>query len=855
MFYANNEQVKGIFLNGRNYNYLAFGFGKIIPEDRRAEQLNLNLAEKYLNQYRIVFGTVKDGYDNALVSPRFDKPDSNGIFHTPFTYCYGGNIVPTKEVNVLITNGEFALSNALVYSDMNINGAVNYFAVNTDFQSHNVNVFPEKDNYQVSPWLYYEMLNNCGNFHLNISTRFSKSGYPTLRDCFNFHGNFKYVGNADKNYPGFRGFLYGCKDGIFNIDCTNMHGGGSDANIYNYYNFSGIHSCSNINLNITGSSWQVWPHDHSFSNNCNINTYNVISGFGYINDCNFNVVLPKDSKPEMNNGFEFLNNAENCNYNLNALDSNLFNYRSVGYVPFFGNLNNCNLNLQVNNAVEFGDLFGGYFNNCSIVFDNIKGNLVSNHGWWNLYNCNISGNVEASSSIQGFIEYGFDLNVNLNVSKSSRILPIWGSRNVRGNLVCGDMTYVTYSSYLNLDVSSGGLSLINVEHSLFNLNGTRVEFTNINNIYARANNTTFRCYNTNNTNIYSEGGSTGILGADNCYNLKLSGLTFQTPDSDSLFENVYNSDLKFGIVYPYYRLWRVENCKIDGFPRGFAYVSNCVFRPFNIKQVSLRNSEVGTWYNLWPHRTTAGIRSMANLSNCRIDASVFINSGDISGGDNLQTNLENHYSEVIVDTNNETSRLNISCNVLHLELRPPMPQMPFVVAGFVDSSISADSIHPFVGPGITNAGAKVGTNTRVYCSGYCETPFYSRITDYKSQNQPIVLLNNYNITNRDMCSLSGGLYRFGTLSNAPYLDMNNGACVFINNTSLRSVNVDNALLFIGSNASVTGTATVQNGGVIANLANWGPAAHYFLTTKSFAWNIWDKGPWGNQSLYDFCRNV
>lgn len=855
MFYANNEQVKGIFLNGRNYNYLAFGFGKIIPEDRSAEQLNLNLAEKYLNQYRIVFGTVKDGYDNALVSPRFDKPDSNGMFHTPFTYCYGGNIIPTKEVNILITNGEFALSNALVYSDMNINGAVNYFAVNTDFQSHNVNVFPEKDNYQVSPWLYYEMLNNCSNFDLNISTRFSKSGYPTLRDCFNFSGNFKYVGNADKKYPGFRGFLYGCKDGIFNIDCTNMHGGGSDANIYNYYNFSGIHSCSNINLNIVGSSWQVWPHDHSFSNNCNINTYNVISGFGYINDCNFNVVLPKDSKPEMDSGFEFLNNAENCNYNLNALDSNLFNYRSVGYVPFFGNLNNCNLNLQVNNAVEFGDLFGGYFNNCSIVFDNIKGNLVSKHGWWNLYNCNISGNVEASSSIQGFIEYGFDLNVNLNVSKSSRILPIWGSRNVKGNLVAGGMTYITYSSYLNLNVSSGGLNLINVEHSLFNLNGTRVEFTNINNIYARANNTTFRCYNTNNTNIYSEGGSTGILGADNCYNLKLSGLTFQTPDSDSLFENVYNSDLKFGIVYPYYRLWRVENCKIDGFPRGFAYVSNCVFRPFNIKQVGLRNSEVGTWYNLWPHRTTAGIRSMANLSNCRIDASVFINSGDISGGYNLQTSLENHYNNVSVATSNENSRLTISCNDLQLYLQPPMPQMPFVVAGFVDSSISADSIHPFVGPGITNAGAKVGTNTRVYCSGYCATPFYSRITDYTSQNKPIVLLNNYNITNRDMCSLSGGLYRFGTLSNAPYLNMNNGACVFINNTSLSSVNVDNSLLFIGSNVSITGTATVQNGGVIANLANWGPAAHYFLTTKSFAWNIWDKGPWGNQSLYDFCRNV
>lgn len=854
MFYVNNEQVKGIFLNGRNYNYLVFGFGKIIPEDRSAEQLNINLARKYLNQYRIEFGTVKDGYENALVSPRFDKPDSYGVFHTPFTYYNNGNIIPTKQVPVLITNGEDALSNALVYNDMNINGAVNYFAVNTDFQGHNVNVFPEKDNYQSSPWLYYEMLNNCGNFDLNINTRFSKSGYPTLRDCFNFSGNFRYVGNADNKYPGFRGFLYGCKDGVFNIDCTNMHGGGSDANTQNYYNFSGIHSCSNINLNITGSSWQVWPHDHSFTNNCNINTYNVISGFGYMNDCNFNVVLPKDSKPEMTSGFMFLNNAENCNYNLNALDSNIYNYRSVGYVPFFENLNNCNLNLQVNNAVEFGDLFGGYFNNCNIVFDNIKGNLVSNHGWWNLYNCNITGNVEASSSVQGFLERSDGLNVNLNVSKSSRILPIWGSRNVKGNLVAGDMTYVTYSSYLNLNVSMGKLNLINVEHGRFNLNGANIEGINLNNVYARANNNvSIRLYYTNNTNIYSEGHNVSILGAVNCYNLKLTGLTFQTPDSDSLFENIYNSDLKFGTVNPYYRLWRVRNCKIDGFPRGFAYVNNCVFHPLTIRHVIMSNSEVGTWYNLWPHRTRAGIRTMGNLVNCKIDAITWVDSGNTSGGDNLQTNLENHYTDVTVGTSNENSRLTISCNVLRLRLEPVIQS--FVIAGFVDSSISANNIYPFAGFGIPNAGAKVGTNTRVYCSGNCETQFYSSGISFSSQNQPIVLLNNYNLTNREMGRLSGGLYRFGTLSNASYLSMNNGACVFINNTRISSVDVDNALLFMGSNVSVTGTVSVTNGGVIANLANWGPGAHYFFVTRSFAWNVYDKGPWGEQALYDFCVSV
>ena len=259
MFYANNELVKGIFLNGRNYNYLAFGFGKIIPEDRNAEQLNLNLAKKYLNQYRIEFGTVKDGYENALVSPRFDKPDYNGVFHTPFTYYYGGNIIPTKEVPVLITNGNYALRNALVYNDMNINGAVNYFATNTDFQGHNVNVFPEREGVQqYQALLNYEVLNNCSNFDLNIETRFSKAAYPTLYNCNNFSGNFRYVGSVDNQYPGFRDFLYQCKDGVFNIDCTNMHGGGSDANVTNYYNFSGIQYCENMKVNITGSSWQVW---------------------------------------------------------------------------------------------------------------------------------------------------------------------------------------------------------------------------------------------------------------------------------------------------------------------------------------------------------------------------------------------------------------------------------------------------------------------------------------------------------------------------------------------------------------------------------------------------------------------
>lgn len=855
MFYANNEQVKGIFLNGRNYNYLSYGFGKIIPEDRNTEQLNLNLASKYLNQYRIEFGTVKDGYDNALVSPRVDKPDSNGVFHTPFTYYYGGNIIPTKEVNILITNGEFALRNALVYNDMNINGVINYFAVNTDFQGHNVNVYPEEDNYQASPRLYYEMLNNCGNFDVSINTRFSKSGYPTLRDCFNFSGNFKYVGNADKKYPGFGGFLYECKDGIFNIDCTNMHGGGG-ANIYNYYNFTGIASCSNINLNITGSSWQVWPHDRSFTNNCNINTYNVISGFGYMNDCNFNVELPKDSKPEMDNGFEFLNNANNCNYNLNALDSNLYNYRSAGYVPFFEKLNNCNLNLLVNNAVEFGDLFGGYFNNCNIVFDNIKGNLVSNHGWWNLYNCNISGNVEAASSIQGFIECGFDLNVNLNVSKSSRILPIWGSRNIKGNLVCGDMTYVTYCSYLNLNVSMGKLNLINVEHSRFNLNGTNLPGTNLNNVYARVNNNvSIRLYHTNNTNIYSEGSSVNILGADNCYNLKLSGLSFQTTDSDSLFENVYNSDLKFGIVSPYYRLWHVENCKIDGFPRAFTYVNNCVFSPFNMRQVGLLNSEVGTWNNVWPHRVMAGIRSTDNIRNCRIVADGWCTNGSVTFNNvnNMKTSFGSYYNGVVtanLPVYNMNIKLDVDCNTLNLGIFQSGPPH-----GFQNATISANKI--YAQGSIPTAYVQVSNGVRIYCENYCDVPFYVR--GYGT-NEPIMLINNYSLSNSLCGVFNGGLTRIGRLNyhgGAPAdLTLGTGAVVFINNALLHNIIVtDNSLLYLGSNYKLTGIINVTNGGRVRNAADLTNDDINFINRGQLCWNLWDYGPWGSYRLIDFCTSV
>ena len=886
MFYANNEQVKGIFLNGRNYNYLAYGFGKIIPEDRNAEQLNLNLAYKYLNQYRIEFGSIKDGYENALVSPRFDKPDYNGVFHTPFTYYHNGNIISTKQVPVLITNGNYALSNALVYNDMNINGAINYFASNTDFQGHNVNVYPEKDNYQSSPLLNYEMLNNCGNFDLNISTRFSKAAYPTLYNCNNFTGNFKYVGNQDNNYPGFRGFLEDCKDGVFNIDCTNMHGGGSDANITNYFKFSGIQWCSNINLNITGSSWQIWPHDHSFSRNCNINTYNVISGFSYMNDCNFNVVLPKDSKPEMTAGFEFLNNAENCNYNLYATDVNLFNYRSgVGHAAFFDSLNNCNLNLQVNNTTSFDCSFGSNFNNCNIIFDNIKATMKTSNGWSRLRNCNISGNVEASASIQGFIERSDSLNINLNVAKSSRILPIWGSGDINGNLVCGDITYITYCTYLNLNVSSGNLDLINVEHSRFNLNGTRVDFTNINNCMFEINNSkdftadgavnsnfnmrnstgTAVLRNLNNVDFVERGGANyNITTLDNCYNTWIYANTMY-----GTIENVYDTRIELKNNGPYFGMWRVNNCEITGFPTSSAYTTKCTFN-VSIPQAVFRNSSYITWNNVWPHatprgsdgwnalyRTKAGLRSVDNFSNCYLNCNngslvAYGGSENFNNVNNMQCDIKTFYNGTVtanLPVYNMAIKLNVDCHYLNLGIFQAGPPH-----GFQNATISADNI--YAKGDIPSAYVQISNGVRLYCKDFCNVPFSVR--GYGT-NEPVMLINNYQTANSSCRFFEGGLTRIGRLNfqgGAPIrLRLTNDACVFINNAILDGADVDHSLLFVGSNVTWTSANNVTNSGVIANLANWGPDAHYLLTTRSLAWNVWDKGPWGSQSLLDYCKNV
>ena len=652
MFYANNKQVKGIFLNGRNYSYLSYGFGKIIPENRNAEQLCLNLAGKCLNKYRIEFGTVKAGYDNALVSPRFDKPDSNGIFHSPFTYYYGGNIVPTKNVPVYINNGYCAIRGP-VYNDININGNIVNFAANSDFQGHNVNIHTE-----------------------------------------NLHSDSPY---------------------------------------------SCISNCRNIKLNITGSYWQAWVHPNCHSSNCNITTRNIVPGFDYMNYCNFNIYLPSTANAD----YSLLSNARNCNYNLNALGSNLYDYRVTA---FFDNLNNCNLNLLVNNAVKFSDGFGGHFNNCNIVFDNIKGDLLTRNGWYNLYNCNITGNVESKSSAQGFLERCDGININLNCAKSSRILPICRCNNVNGNIVVGNFAIIEHCNRISLfNVNNGNITFNNIEHGSFpRVYNSMVTFTNVNNSNATCSSRSY------------------ISALNNCHNISLYG--FNTAGEVPL-ENVYDSSLVFnygtGIRF---MTKRVSNCNITGFPYSASYTENCIF-DVGFDEAKAKNNSYITWVNVWPHgsraysgqyRYLAGLKSVDNsISRCSIASDEMVFGENVN---HMTTSLNTFYNTVTANLPNYNMnvRFKVDCNTLNLGIFQSSPPH-----GFENSSISADNIYCTTG---NNYYVQLNNGTRVYCENFCNVAFSPVSRKFSDNYQPVLLINNYRHSNSQAHNFNGGICRIGRLS-------------------------------------------------------------------------------------------
>lgn len=879
MFYANNEQVKGIFLNGRNYNYLAYGFGKIIPEDRSAVQLNLNLADKYLNQYRIEFGTVKDGYDNALVSPRLDKPDSNGVFHTPFTYYYNGNIVSTKEVPVLITNCEFALSNALVYSDMNINGAINYFAINTDFQGHNVNVFPEKDNYQSAPLLYYEMLNNCSNFDLNIETRFSKSGYPTLYNCNNFSGNFRYVGNQDRKYTGFMGFLYECKDGVFNIDCTNMHGGGSSANVINCYNFSCISNSNNIKLNINGSPWQAWVHPNCYSSNCNINTRYIVPGFDRMRDCNFKFYIPSHADVEKSAYYSILSNSYNCNVYFDGTNSNLYSFRNGDWKDLFEDLNNCNINLALSNSTGLDYSFGNRLNNCNIQFDNLDIE-IDRYGWLNrISNCNVYGSV-IKSNIMGtaLITESTNVNLNVNASSANMLWPIWMASNINGNIILGNLTWMNHSNNLILNLYNGNtLEVENVSDSKLTLNNVKV--VDINGAY----DTNFNLYNAagysklyhlDNVKFVERGGANyTVTNLDNCRNSWISANTVS-----GTIENAYNMRLELVNNNAEFTTWRVDKCEITGFPTSAAYTTSCTFNT-SISQMTFRwNSNNGyvTWNNIWPHatprgsegwntwyRTKAGLRSVDNFSRCYLigdNGSLLYHDGSETFNkiNNMQTDIKTFYNGIVtanLPNYNMNIKLNVDCSTLNLGIFQAGPPH-----GFQNATVSANDI--YAKGDMPSAYVQVNCDTKIYCENYCNVCFSPYVSNINSALQPVILINNYDHYNTGTQSFFGGITRIGrqsTRTGPISLSLYAGAFVFINNAVLaRSYVGENSVLFLGSNVSQTNGITVESGGLIVNKENWGSHASEIrsrIDRGHLAWNVWDYGPWGSMSLLDFCTNV
>lgn len=879
MFYVNNKQVKGIFLNGRNYNYLVYGFGKIIPEDRTAEQLNLNLAGKYLNKYRIEFGTVKDGYENALVSPRFDKPDSNGVFHTPFTYYYGGNIISTKEVNVLINNAHWALLNASVYNDMNINGNITYFATNTDFLGHNVNVFPEGENEPIyKARLNQPILSNCTNFSFDIQTRFSKrDGYPSVGDCNNFSGNFRYVGNSDGNYPGFRGFLYQCRDGVFNINCTNMHGGGSDANVTNYYNFSCISNSNNIKLNINGSPWQAWVHPNCYSSNCNIDTWYIVPGFDHMRDCNFKFYIPRYADVEKSGLYSILSNSYNCNVYFDGLNSNLYSFRNGEWGSFlFENLNNCNLNLLLNNSNGLDYALGRHLNNCNIYFDNMNFKPMVAHCWGNMNNCNITGNViNAEHSGIDLVAYSTNVGINVNASSTNNFSLLWNSGNISGDAILGKEAIMQHSNNLILNLYNGNnLRIHNVWDSKFRLDNT-------NNVDIN------EAYNTN-FNLYNAVGSSKLSHLDNVKFVERGGANYTIPGInycnnswiyantlDGLIENVYNTRIESKNNNPYFYTRGVNKCEITGFPTSAAYTTNCRFNA-SLPVIAFRNSSYLTWDNVWPHAiprggdgfntwymTKAGLRSVDNFSGCYLNCNDGIFGGSVTfdNSNNMQTDIKKFYNGIVtanLPIYNMEIKLNVDCATLNLGIIQAGPPH-----GFQNATISANNI--YATGSMPSACVYLNSDVKLYCENYCNTAFYfSGFRDYDIEGlQTVMLINNYQHSNNISCRFYGGLTRIGRLNyqggRPADLTLEAGACVFINNALLGSTKVtQNSILFLGSNITWANGSNVTNGGLILGKQNWSSHASEVWSRMDrghLCWNVWDSGPWGSQSLFDFCINV
>lgn len=880
MFYVNNKQVLGMFLNGNNYNYMSFGFGKIIPENRSAQFAYINLAGRNLSQYRVEYGNIQSGYDNFPVA-RLDYP-VNGVFHSPLTYFYGGNIVPTKNIPVYINNGYCALENALVYNDISINGNIVYFAANSDFQGHNVNIHPENFR-SSSPYFNGTVMDNCSNFTLHSGSHLSKSSQATLYDCKKFIGWFNYFGDNDgTRFPGFRGFLHTCRDGVFSFNLMNMHGGGSDSSVTNYYNFSCISNCNNIKLNINGSPWQAWVHPNCYSSNCNINTWYIVPGFDRMNHCNFNLYIPRDAnKVEKSAYYSILSNSSNCNVYFDGINSNLYGFRNEIYdLYLFESLNNCNLNLLMNNSACMGFSVGNSLNNCNIVLNNVNFAPYAYRYFSSINNCNVTGGIiEAENSNIDLITYSTNVNLNVNASLTNNFSLIYGSSYINGNVILGNRTFIRHSNNLILYLYNGNtLEVQNVSDSKLTLNN--VNNVNIDGAY----NTNFNLYNgagnavlknLDNVKFVERGGANyTVTNLDNCRNSWISANTVS-----GTIENAYNMRLELVNNNAEFTTWRVDKCEITGFPTSAAYTTSCTFNT-SISQMTFRwNSNNGyvTWNNIWPHatprgsegwntwyRTKAGLRSVDNFSRCCLigdNGSLLYYGGSETFNkiNNMQTDIKAFYNGIVtanLPNYNMNIKLNVDCSTLNLGIFQAGPPH-----GFQNATVSATDI--YAKGDMPNAYVQVNCDTKIYCENYCNVCFSPYVSNINSALQPVILINNYDHYNTGTQSFfKGGITRIGrqsTRTGPISLSLNAGAFVFINNAVLaRSYVGENSVLFLGSNVSQTSGITVESGGLIVNKENWGSHASEIrsrIDRGHLAWNVWDSGPWGSMSLLDFCTNV
>lgn len=903
MFYVNNEVIKCLYIGDRPYNYIVSGFSKIVPEDRNVDVLNLNLAWAFLNSYRVEYGNLEDGYTNAPIK-RIDKPDYNNIYHTPFTFYDGNNIVPTKNVPIVITNGFYAFVQGNVYNDININGNYARLAYNVDFQGKTIRTNSEHSEYE--RYLSDNVFEGCNNFTAELKSKYG-TGYSVLYNCNNFAGNFKFEGNSDE-LPGLGGFLTECKDGKFNIDVTNMRGGGSSANTGNRLDFECMRYCDNVDLNLTGSSWQSWPQMYAFSYNCNINTFNIIPGFGGVDNSNINVVLPKDSTPEISGTYEFLRGSDNCNYKLIGSDCNLYNfYAGVGGSYMFTDLNDCNLNLLLNNSVVMDKTFGNHLNFCNIKFDDIGVDMSTHEGWYDLHDCNIQGNVVRSDyNNRGFIEGSNNLNLNLNVYGTNKIDVLRFVNDSKGNIVMGKESHIKHSNNLNINTNLGNLQLYNVSNSNFKLNSTNTvlysssnlnitngtvsnitDISNCNDVYITDARELISLQNSRNVKI-NNSGKFNITSLNNLFNCSLRTLAssvshtifsnnikncnLQIAETNfSNLNNVDNSFIRCKCLNGYIdnarnstfvcndgsllKTWRVNDCSIIKFPVQMNYTYNCTFGS------GLSSLPSGfTWKEIWPHKddshVSAGVNSIENVrESCFIYTDDYSTTSERawSNNNNMQTNLDAFYNTVFATLPNYNMdiKLNVDCNILYINQQQAGPPH-----GFGSSSISANTIYS-IG---TAQNALLYANLGVRCfSNYSTLSWYTGY-DINNTNQPVIVTNN--ARPYSFSSFGGGLFCYKSFNmqntaNIPTLQIRNGTCMFINNARFVNVIINNAMLYLGTNVTIYGSINVTNGGYICNKANVseGQFASKVFRGNTWCWNVYDKGPWGNQSLVDYCRNV